>query len=269
MTLTDRPATARWLSAEEKELAINRVKSERVGVSEVLDSIDTKKIILGITNPNTMIVALIFLLNNITVQGLAFFTPTIVASIYPRASVIQQQLRTVPPYAVGGFFTLMVPFLAWRLNRRVIFFIIAAPIVMVGYIMFLASNKAQVRYGATFLVAGASYTFGVLTNAHVAANVVSDTARSAAIGTNVMFGNVGGLIATWSYLPRDKNARVLNGLNLAANGAILCLSVFLYIWMHRANKRLERKDPEQELAGLSQQEIEDLDWKHPSFRWKP
>ena len=36
-TLTDRPETARWLTPEEKELAIARVKSERVATTEVLD----------------------------------------------------------------------------------------------------------------------------------------------------------------------------------------------------------------------------------------
>lgn len=35
-TLTDRPATAKWLTQEEKDLAIARVKSERVATTEVL-----------------------------------------------------------------------------------------------------------------------------------------------------------------------------------------------------------------------------------------
>lgn len=78
VTLTDRPATARWLSAEERELAIARVKSERVGATEVLDKMDTKKLLAGIFNPVTLGTSMIFLLNNITVQGLAFFLPTIV-----------------------------------------------------------------------------------------------------------------------------------------------------------------------------------------------
>lgn len=38
LTLTDRPATAKWLTQEEKDLAIARVKSERVGTTEVLVS---------------------------------------------------------------------------------------------------------------------------------------------------------------------------------------------------------------------------------------
>lgn len=73
-TLTDRPETARWLTAEEKELAIARVKSERVGQSAVLDGIDTTKFLRGIFCPSTLMVSFIFLLNNITVQGM--FTQT-------------------------------------------------------------------------------------------------------------------------------------------------------------------------------------------------
>ena len=77
-TLTDRPATARWLSAEERELAIARIKSERVGTTEVLDKMDSKKLVRGIFNPVVLATSLIFLLDNVTVQGLAFFLPTIV-----------------------------------------------------------------------------------------------------------------------------------------------------------------------------------------------
>lgn len=205
ITLTDRPSSATWLSKEEKSLAIARVKSERVGATEILDKLDMPKILRGIINPVTFFTSLIFLLDCITVQGLAFFAPTIVRTIYPKYSVISQQLYTVPPYAVGAFFTLLFPYLSWKLDRRTIFFIICAPLMMSGYIMFLASKDSQVRYGATFLIASGAFAFGALTNAHVAANVVTDTARSSAIGTNVMFGNIGGLIATWyaaQLLPR-------------------------------------------------------------------
>ena len=89
ITLTDRPETARWLTQEEKDLAIARVKSERVGTTEVLDKIDLPKIMKGIFSPVTMATAFIFLLDNITVQGLAFFAPTIVRTIYPEASVVR------------------------------------------------------------------------------------------------------------------------------------------------------------------------------------
>ena len=82
----------------------------------------------------------------------------------------------------------MFPFLSWRFDRRNIFLIVSAPLIMVGYIMFLASTDPQVRYGATFLITAGAFSFGALCNAQVSANVLSDTARASAIGTNVMFG---------------------------------------------------------------------------------
>ena len=286
-TLTDRPATAKWLTQEEKDLAIARVKSERVGTTEVLDKIDRKKTLRGIFSPVTLTTSFIFLLgmcillecpatfansntDNITVQGLAFFAPTIVQTIYPKDTIISQQLHTVPPYIVGAFFTVLFPFLSWRFDRRVIFFIISAPIMMTGYIMFLASTAARVRYGATFIIASGAFAFGALCNAHVSANVVSDTARASAIGTNVMLGNVGGLISTWSFLPFDKpNYHIGNGLNLATSSVIFILSIGLLFWMKRSNKQREAKAVDEELAGLSLSQQQDLDWAHPSFRWRP
>ncbi|KAI6787062.1 putative MFS transporter [Hortaea werneckii] len=204
-TLTDRPATATWLTQEEKDLAGARVKSERLGATEVLDKADAKKTFRGIFSPVTLATAFIFLLNNITVQGLTFFAPTIVRTIYPDATVVSQQLHTVPPYVVGSFFCLALSMLSSRIDNRLYIYIGSAPMVMVGYVMYLVTStrEPQTRYVASFLIAVGGFSFGSLCNAQVSANVVSDTARSSAIGTNVMMGNIGGLIATWSFLPSD------------------------------------------------------------------
>jgi len=270
ITLTDRPETARWLTAEEKKLAIARVKSERVGATDVLDKIDKRKLWLGITCPITLSISFCFLLNNITVQGLAFFLPTIVATIYPDAALETKQLYTVPPYVVGAFFVIVFPTISWRIDRRQIIIILAAPLTMIGYCMFLGTENATVRYAATFLIASSAFVLGPMSNAQVSANVVSDTARSAGIGTNVMFGNIGGLIAGWSFLPWDApNYHIGNGLNLATASTMLIVSTLTLLWMKRDNKKREAKDVDAELSGLTAQEIEDMDWKHPAFRWRP
>jgi len=253
-------------------LAAARLKSERVATTEVLDKLDIPKIKRGVFNPATLGMGFIFLLNNITVQGLAFFLPTIVATIYPGRSVIFQQLRTVPPYVVGAGIVVLNPYVSWKIDRRVIFFIICAPLMIIGYAMFLGTTKARVRYGATFLVASGAYTFGPLSNALVSANVVSDSARTSAIGTNVMFGNIGGLIATWSFLPFDgPNFHIGNGLNLATSCMALIVSILMLFLMNMANRRRDKRQ-EQDMAKLdemSPQQIQDLDWKHPGFRWRP
>ena len=60
----------------------------------------------------------------------------------------------------------------------------------------------RARYAATFL-ASSSFTLGALTNAQVSANVISDTARSAALGMNSLFAHLGGLVGTWAFLQWD------------------------------------------------------------------
>lgn len=227
---------------------------------------------MGIVNPVVIATAFIFLLNNITVQGLAFFAPTIVATIYPDASVVSQQLHTVPPYVVGAFFTVLIPLLSTKFDKRVHFFIASAPFMMIGYTMFLATDEMEprVRYGATFLITTGAFSFGALCNSEASANVVSDTARSAAIGTVVMLGNIGGLISTWSFLPPDApNYPIGNGLNLATSSTILICSILLYIYMKADNRKRDGKDVDEELSGLTSQQVQDLDWKHPGARWRP
>lgn len=149
---------------------------------------------------------------------------------------------------------------------------IGAPLMMIGYIMFLATNEHQghVRYGATFLITSGAFAFGALCNAQVSANVVSDTARAAAIGTDVMMGNIGGLVSTWSFLSFDApNYHIGNGLNLAASSTSLITAIVLTFWMKWDNKKRDKIDVDAALAGLSEKQVEDLDWKHPGHRWRP
>ncbi|KAL6401045.1 putative major facilitator superfamily transporter [Ilyonectria robusta] len=270
ITLTDRPATAHWLSNDEKELAEARIRSERMEQSKVLDRIDKKKLIRGITSPVVLSNAIIFLFTNITAQGLAFFTPTIVRTIYGDKSTIQQQLYTVPPYVMGSFLTIIFALLSWRVDQRQIFSTLCTPLVIIGYIMFLASDNATVRYAAIFLVASSIFSLGTLTTSQASANVVSDTARSSAFAINAMFGNIGGLISTWSFLSWDgPDYPIGNGLNLATTVSILIVSSLTHVWMIRDNASRDRNEAEALAAmdAASEQE-EDLDWKHPSFRWK-
>jgi MFS family permease len=269
-TLTDRPETAMWLTPEEKDLAIARLKSERTATTEVLDSFTKKKILKGILNPGTLLTAVIFGLGNITAQGLAFFAPTIVKTIYPHNSVVSQQLHTVPPYVLGASFVLGMSYLSWKTGRYLIYYIITLPLTMSGYAIFLGTQGSDARYGATFLVATSAFLFGAISNALLSANVISDTARSAAIGTNVLFGNIGGLVSTWSYLPFDgPNYHIGNGLNLASTSCCFILSIVLLLCMEHDNKRRANRDVDAELSGLSIKDTQELDWQHPAFRWKP
>lgn len=271
-TVTDSPITARWLTQEEKDLAIARIKSERIASTEVLDRFDRKKIIRGIFSPVTITIGFVFLLAGVISQGLSVFLPTIVKSIYPNTSAVSQQLHTVPPYVVGAFTALLLPYLSYKFNNRQVVLIVSAPTIIIGYAIFLGTHTtdAYARYGATFLITAGIFVYGSMVNAQVSANVISDTVRAAAIGANTMLGNIGGLISMWSYLPFDApDYRIGNGLNVATSTLIFVLSILLLLYMLADNKKRSKTDASTQLAGLSQLEIQDLEWKHPHFRWKP
>ncbi|KAG5925898.1 hypothetical protein E4U42_003828 [Claviceps africana] len=267
--LPDRPETAVWLSPREKDLAVRRLRSERIATTDIVDQFSWNKIRLGIFNPVVLSTSIIFFFDCITVHGVSFFLPTIVKTIFPKHTVGNQQLLTVPPYLVGAISCAVTSYASWRLNRRAIFMILCAPLTVLGYALFLATAQAGVRYGATFLPFLGIVTYGALTNSHVAANVVSDTARSSAIATNAMMGNIGGLISTWAYVSTDApDFHTGNGLNFAAQSAIFLVAIGLYFWMKRDNKRRDAVDTAAALEGKTAQDIQAMDWKHPDFRWK-
>ena len=84
-------------------------------------------------------------------------------------------------------------------------------------------------------------------------------------------GNVGGLIATWSYLPGDgPNYKIASGINVASLLAIFFITVGLRLWAKHDNRLREQRQPEAEQAlhGMSLHDIQDLEWKHPQFRWQ-
>ncbi|KAI5476423.1 MFS transporter [Pseudohyphozyma bogoriensis] len=266
--MSEGPASARWLTEEEKALAAARIKSENVGSTVVVDKMSNKAVLDGMFSPTTIVTALIFMLDNITVQGLGFFLPTVIRTIYPRSTTIQQQLRTVPPYVVGAFFTLLVPFLSWKTNRRLLFMTISAPMIVIGYAIFVGTDDPHVRYGATFITGIGAFSFGALCNALVSVNCTSDSMRNGAIGVNVMAGNLGGLVATWTFLPSDApNYKRGNSTNLGTGSAIFVLCVGLWCWHIYQNKRKDAGKDDHMLEGKTPAEIEHLGRHHPGFRY--
>ena len=144
--------------------------------------------------------SLVLLLNNITALENSFFLHTIVRTIYPGCTTIQQHLVTVPPYIVGAFFILVILTLSRRFNYRHMFITITGPTIIVEYSIFLANLYANIRYVAVFLCCTTAFALGAMRNAQFSANISSDSSRNIAIGTNAVFGYVGGLIATCTYL---------------------------------------------------------------------
>ncbi|KAJ9127761.1 hypothetical protein QFC24_000044 [Naganishia onofrii] len=270
--MTDRIETAKWLSQEEKDLANARIKREQVGATVVLDKLHSRAVKQGIFAPTTLAIGFIFLVNNITVQGLAFFTPTIVASIFPTKSTVHKQLFTVPPYLVGACFTLIFPYISMRIKKRGLFLCIAAPMIGTGFAIFLATKNTTARYVAVFFAMSGAFVGGPMCTSWTAINVASDTSRAAALGWTVMMGNIGGLISTWSFLPTDAKKGngypIGNGLNLACSITMFFVAAGCLVFIKTNNKKRERGDYDHYLHNVRPEDAFKLGNNHPGFRYK-
>lgn len=86
-----------------------------------------------------------------------------------------------------------------------------------------------------------------------------------------MFGYCGALVATWTYLPWDAPKYMLgNGINLACAAAWTGIGIGAGMWMKYDNKKRDERQAAgmEEIAGLTQLEIQDLEFRHPAWRWK-
>ncbi|MDN7179259.1 MFS transporter [Caballeronia sp. SEWSISQ10-4 2] len=95
--LTDKPADATWLEAEERDWLVNRQAQERAQ-REAVRSFSVRE---ALFNPRVLAVALIYFGANATNYGLSFFLPQIVKGF--GLGNVQTGLVTSLPYIVGAF----------------------------------------------------------------------------------------------------------------------------------------------------------------------
>jgi len=59
-------------------------------------------------------------------------------------------------------------------------------------------------------------------------------------------------------------------LNLAANSTIFIVTITLGFWMKADNKNrdIKSRSAQMELEQWGEKQIQDMDWKHPDFRWR-
>ncbi|PWN28286.1 putative pantothenate transporter [Jaminaea rosea] len=270
--LSDSPQTAGWLTPEEKMLAVTRMLQDVKGTaSQTTDHrIRLPQVKRGIFCVTTLSLCFAFMMNNIIVQGLAFFLPTIIRTLYPGRTIIQQQLLTVPPWIAGSISTLVVPYLSMKTRHRSGWIIMSALFAVIGFAVYTGTHArdAKARYTASFFVCIGSFLIGPILQGWASGNQTEDSSRAAAIGTTVTAGNIGGFIACWTFLLRDApDYHSGNAINLACACGIVVSVACLGAYLWRENGRRDAGDRDELLVGLSEEDKENLGHLHPAFRY--
>ncbi|KAL2814624.1 putative MFS transporter [Aspergillus granulosus] len=158
---------------------------------------------------------------------------------------IRTLLYSIPPWAAAFGFSMVVAYLSDKLQNRLAFTIIPMLISMAGLGILLnvhGKDNTDVQYGALFLVTSGCYSAMPVVVCWFAMNLGGHRRRSVGTAWQVGFGNIGGIIATYSFLEKDKVNHYRPGFSIGVSflafSCACCLVYFLAIW--HQNRHRER-----------------------------
>lgn len=217
--MQDYPSTARFLSPEERNQISKRLKLDRSSLS---DDFDMKFFWHALQDWKIYVHMLITIGVYTSLYSISLFLPTVIKTLGYADN--QAQLMTVPPYIFGCLLTLGSGWLADRMRTRGVFMLCFSLVTIVGFVMLLVSQNIYVKYAGCFLIVGGVYPNvpqGIAWNGN---NIGGSLKRGVGLAMHVGFGNLGGIIASYSFLTKD-SPRFLSGISMLIG--LLCMSLIL------------------------------------------
>ncbi|RPD53169.1 MFS general substrate transporter [Lentinus tigrinus ALCF2SS1-7] len=238
--LPDTPEQALLLSAEDKKLIVQALHDDG------LHSDDEKKTRtwahFGKTfiQPHVVLLGVAGFFSGATLSGLAYFLPSIVASLGYAGS--KAQLMSVPPFAVAAVLSIITAIFADRYAQRGLTLVFFAILATIGFGIFLGSYVKDVRYGSLFLAVPGTYCIGPPLGTWMANNSAPLIRRGASLALLTTMTNLGSILSTWllgSLSPPPRYTSATITLLVFQIGILLC-SVVNMGWLATENKRKER-----------------------------
>ncbi|KAJ5775706.1 uncharacterized protein N7511_000717 [Penicillium nucicola] len=265
--IADFPEDVKWLSEEERTYMRAKLAKDvgkaahhvRMGKKEVFSVFKDYKVFIG----GMMYFGLI-----VPAYSYAYFAPTIIKS-YGYDS-IKTQLYSIPPWAASFGVSMIIAFFSDRMHQRFAFTLIPMFIAIAGFAMLLSiTSKAQTnaQYGALFLVTSGCYAAMPVIVCWFAMNLGGHHRRSVGTAWQVGFGNIGGIIATWSFV--EKNGKIDYRTGYIISLSFVCVSIaacvaylIAIVW---ENKKRDRAavDP----TSIGEDEEEYLGDLAPTYRY--
>lgn len=240
----DYPATAEFLSSEEKIEVERRLKEDRTSLA---DEYDIKYFFHALKDWKIYVHMFITIGIFTPLYSISLFLPTIVKNMGYTAE--KSQLMSVPPYVAACVMTIAIGYLADRHKQRGIYMIGGCLIAIVGFVMLISTHKPHVQYAGTFFAACGIYPnvpMGVAWNGN---NIGGSTKRAVGIAMHVGFGNLGGVLAAFSYRATDAPRYFSgHGLLIGTTTMSACLCLFMTLYLRRENARRDMLMAEKDLT---------------------
>lgn len=249
--LPDFPANTKWLTEEERALAMWRMEVDAAGEEDWVESssqplFDGFKML--IKDPKNWILVIICYGAASAIAINSFF-PTVVKSL--GRDRITTLLLTAPPYLLACITCALVSWNADRTRERYWHTVIPISCALAGFILSAATTGIGPRYfGAMIMLPGiyTGFNMSMVWTANTIYRPVSK--RAAAVAFNNAMATICSIYGSYLY-PNNAAPRFV--LAFSVNGAMAVVAIIastvLHFYLKRENKKLELKEREEEAAG--------------------
>ncbi|PBK63052.1 hypothetical protein ARMSODRAFT_894938 [Armillaria solidipes] len=154
---------------------------------------------------------------------------------------------SVPPFATAFALSVVTAYLCDRFPVRGLVCIVTSIITLIGFIIFLTSSSAHIRYGSLFLSIPGVYANTPTLASWNSTNSAPHVRRATAIAIAFILSSVGGILSTWlmgslSTAPKYVlGTRVMVAFSCGMSvGSALCLGYFML--MNKKKRKMQGQD---------------------------
>lgn len=249
--LPDFPANTRWLSEQERQLAMWRMEVDAAGEEDWTSSaaqplFDGFRMLMR--DPKNWILVVVVYGAASAIAINAFF-PTVVASL--GKDRITTLLLTAPPYLFSCIVCAAVAWNADRTGERYWHTVGPLTCSLVGFIISSAASGIGPRYFGAMIMLPGIYTGFNMSMVWTANTIYRPAAkRAAAVAFNNAFSTICSIYGSYLY-PNDAGPRFVLAFSVNAGMAFMAIvaSTVLHFVLKRENRKLEMREREEEAAG--------------------
>ncbi|KAI2608714.1 MFS general substrate transporter [Hypoxylon fragiforme] len=237
--LPDYPEEATWLTIQERDLAVERLRVE--GSKGHHKAMSLSDAMATLTDWRLWAHYVVYFGISTPFSSLSLFTPSITAGLGYHD--LHAQLMTVPPYAVAYVVSILTSWSADHFNARGLH---SAGMATIGAIGFLASavlpaDAYASRYGCLIVAASGAFACIPPLLGWLSSNIFSTASVGLAIALNIGLGGAPGqIVGVFIYKPNEATAGYPTGH--WTNAALLFMvgvgCVALRIYYARRNKKI-------------------------------
>ncbi|KAJ5214965.1 Major facilitator superfamily domain general substrate transporter [Penicillium chermesinum] len=263
--LPDSPATAKFLTEEEKEVTRIRAIAQSGEPDRKLE-IQWKEVVEILFDPKAWLLSFMYFSCNVSFSSLSVFLPSILKEM--GFTSIDAQGLTAPVFFASFLVTLATPWIADRLQQRGYMIAGLSLIGSVGYILCATVKTVGVRYFGVFVAACGVFPAIANLLPWVLNNQGSDSRRGAGIILMNLIGQCGPFLGT-NVFPDSEAPRFLRGMWICAafmlfNTFLALVLRFYLVWM---NKGLDKKYGPKVAVDPSKKELSPEDNYGAGFRY--